>query len=79
MQVELGEGAAKLEAFKKRLQTENIVNFYKSPADLRAHAINSLSQFRVSDITQFHYVSDIPAAARSLHRASVHAPANASA
>jgi len=57
---EMGEGATKLEAFKKRLQTDNIVNFFKSPEGLRGDVINSLSQFRVSDITQFHYVSDIP-------------------
>ena len=43
-QVELGEGAVKLEAFKKRLLADNIVNFFKSPADLRAQVINSLSQ-----------------------------------
>jgi len=54
------ENAAKLKAFKERIQTENIVNFFDSPADLRAHAINSLSQLRVPDLTAFHYVSDIP-------------------
>jgi hypothetical protein len=54
------ENAAQLKAFKERVQTENIVNFFKSPADLRAHAINSLSKLREPDITQFHYVSDIP-------------------
>ena len=58
--VELGEGAAKLEAFKKRLLADNIVNFFKSPADLRALVINSLSQLREPDLTAFHYVSDIP-------------------
>ncbi len=55
------ENAAKLKAFKERVQTENIVNFFNSPADLRAHVINSLSQLRVPDLTAFHYVSDIPA------------------
>ena len=60
-QVELGEGAAKLEAFKKRLLAGNIVNFFKSPADLRAQVINSLSQQREPDLATFHYVSDIPA------------------
>jgi tetratricopeptide (TPR) repeat protein len=59
--VEQGEGAVKLAAFKERLQTENIVNFFKSPVDLRAHVINSLSQHRQPDLTTFHYVSDIPA------------------
>jgi len=54
------ENAAKLKAFKDRVQNENIVNFFKSPADLRAHVINSLSKYREADITQFHYISDIP-------------------
>jgi tetratricopeptide (TPR) repeat protein len=54
------ENATKLKAFKERVQTENIVNFFKSPADLRANVINSLSQYRESDVTQYHYVSDIP-------------------
>jgi tetratricopeptide (TPR) repeat protein len=59
--VEQGEGAAKLKAFKDRVLTENIVNFFNSPADLRAHVINSLSQHRQPDLATFHYVSDIPA------------------
>jgi hypothetical protein len=59
--VEQGEGAVKLKAFKERVQTENIVNFFNSPADLRAHVINSLSQHRQPDLETFHYVSDIPA------------------
>jgi tetratricopeptide (TPR) repeat protein len=59
--VELGEGATKLQAFKERLQTENIVNFFKSPADLRAHAINSLSKLREPNPSPFHYVGEIPA------------------
>jgi tetratricopeptide (TPR) repeat protein len=58
--VEMGEGAAKLKTFKERLQTENIVNYFNSPADLRAHVINSLSQHRERDLNTFHYVSDIP-------------------
>ncbi|HKQ53646.1 MAG TPA: DUF4062 domain-containing protein, partial [Pyrinomonadaceae bacterium] len=58
--VEQGASSIKLKAFKERIQTENIVNFFKSPADLRAHVINSLSQLRHPDLTIFHYVSDIP-------------------
>src|SRR2546423_3825037 len=58
--VEKGEGAIKLEAFKQRLGIERVVNYFKSPADLRAHVINSLSQLREPDLTTFHYVSDIP-------------------
>src|SRR5437764_10283783 len=61
--VEKGEGAVKLEALKTRLGTERVVNFFNSSADLRAHIINSLSQFRRPDLTAFHYVSDIPAPA----------------
>ncbi|MDQ1611956.1 MAG: hypothetical protein QOG00_1887 [Pyrinomonadaceae bacterium] len=55
------ENAPKLKAFNERVQTENIVNFFKSPADLRAEAINSLSKLREPDLNTFHYVSDIPA------------------
>jgi len=54
------ENAGKLKTFKDHVQTDNIVNFFKSPADLRAHVINSISQYREADVTQFHYVSDIP-------------------
>src|SRR6266568_1211061 len=59
--VEKGEGAVKLEALKGRLGTERVVNFFTSLADLRAHVINSLSQYRQPDLIVFHYVSDIPA------------------
>ena len=59
--VEQGEGAIKLKAFKDGVLLDNIVNFFKSPEDLRAHVINSLSQHRQPDLLTFHYVSDIPA------------------
>jgi tetratricopeptide (TPR) repeat protein len=59
--VEQGEGALKLKAFKERVQAENIINFFNSPADLRAHVVNSLSQLFQPDLQTFHYVSDIPA------------------
>jgi len=58
--VEQGEGAAKLKAFKDRVQAENIINSFKSPIELRALAINSLSKLREPDLTTFHYVSEIP-------------------
>src|SRR5256714_1914304 len=58
--IDMGESAEKLAKFKSRIETENIVNFFKSPADLRAHVINSLSQLRQPDLETFHYVSDIP-------------------
>ena len=44
--VETGEAAIKLEEFKKRALATNVVNFFKSPADLRADVINSLSEQR---------------------------------
>ncbi|MET0753753.1 MAG: DUF4062 domain-containing protein [Pyrinomonadaceae bacterium] len=59
--VEQGEGAVKLGEFKKRLETERVVNFFKSPGDLRAHVVNSLSHLREPDLAKFHYVSEIPA------------------
>jgi tetratricopeptide (TPR) repeat protein len=55
------ENAAKLKSFKDRVQTENIVKFFKSPDDLRAEAIDSLSKLREPDLQSFHYVSEIPA------------------
>ncbi len=59
--VETGPGAELLKKFKERLKTDQVVNFFKSPADLRGDIINSLSRYRKSDVTQFHYISDIPA------------------
>lgn len=62
--VETGAGAEKLKALKERLKVENVVNFFDSPADLRAHVINSLAHYRTQhdkrDLTSFHYVSAIP-------------------
>ncbi len=59
--VEKGEGAVKLEALKVRLKTERVVNTFKSPDELSAQVINSLSHYRQPNLTAFHYVSDIPA------------------
>jgi Domain of unknown function (DUF4062) len=53
--VERGEGASKLVNLKKRIETESVVNYFKSPADLRAHVINSLVQYR----EKFYYGDDI--------------------
>jgi tetratricopeptide (TPR) repeat protein len=62
--VETGEGAEKLKRLKERLKNENVVNFFTSPEDLRAHVINGLAQYREQhgkrDLTVFHYVGDIP-------------------
>jgi tetratricopeptide (TPR) repeat protein len=57
--VEKGEGAVKLDTFKKRALLKG-TNFFKAPADLRADIIDSLSDRRQRDLTAFHYVSDIP-------------------
>ncbi|MEK6337044.1 MAG: DUF4062 domain-containing protein [Acidobacteriota bacterium] len=57
--VEKGEGAIKLEAFRNRVLVKG-ANFFTSPAGLRADVINSLSHHRKSDLTAFHFVSDIP-------------------
>ncbi|HLO15820.1 MAG TPA: DUF4062 domain-containing protein [Anaerolineales bacterium] len=58
--VETGEGAEKLKKFKDRIGTDRVAGFFKSPVDLRAQIIQALVPYRESDITQFHYVSDIP-------------------
>ena len=52
--VEKGEGAVKLEAFKQRLGTERVVNYFKSPEDLRGQVIDSLSRHRPRDLTALH-------------------------
>lgn len=57
--VEKGEGAAKLEVFKNRALLK-VTNFFRTPAELRANVIDSLSHHRQKDLTAFHYVSDIP-------------------
>ncbi|HKS41868.1 MAG TPA: DUF4062 domain-containing protein [Blastocatellia bacterium] len=57
---ETGEGAQKLRAFKERLAVEQVVNYFKSPAELRANVIDSLSHYREPDVTAFHYISNIP-------------------
>jgi hypothetical protein len=58
--VETGEGAAKIKVLRARLETERVVNFFKSPAELQAQVIDSLSKLRQPDLTALHYVSDIP-------------------
>src|SRR5437667_2127831 len=57
---ETGEGAVKIDAFKERMKKERVVNFFKSPAELQAQVIDSLSKLRQPNLTAFHYVSDIP-------------------
>lgn len=43
--VEKGPGAEKLDAFKQRVGTERVANFFRSPEDLRAQVVNSLASF----------------------------------
>jgi hypothetical protein len=50
--VDKGEGALKLETFKRRLTNEHVVNYFKSPVDLKARVINSLSQVRQTPLQQ---------------------------
>jgi tetratricopeptide (TPR) repeat protein len=57
--VEEGRSKTKLKALKNRLLIENVVNFFMSAVDLRAHVINSLSRLRQPDLSTFHYVSDM--------------------
>jgi tetratricopeptide (TPR) repeat protein len=58
--VETGEGAEKLKKLKDRLKVERVVGFFRSADDLRAQVIQALVPYRKPDITQFHYISDIP-------------------
>lgn len=46
--VEIGSGAEKLQAFLQRI--DRVWARFVSPADLRAHVIDSLAQLRVSDL-----------------------------
>ena len=71
--MEQGVGAVKLKAFLDRVKTNNFVNFFNSPEDLRTLVVSSLAQAkedwkakRRSEQTkhnhdEFHYVSNIPA------------------
>jgi tetratricopeptide (TPR) repeat protein len=58
---EAADGAAKLEQLKGRLGTKHVVNFFESPADLRANVVNSLSQYHNSAPNSFHNIGAIPA------------------
>jgi tetratricopeptide (TPR) repeat protein len=58
--VEKGSGAIKIEELKERIRKAQVVNTFKSPAELAGLVINSLSLYRESDLTTFHYISEIP-------------------
>jgi hypothetical protein len=47
--VETGDGATRLQALRGRLLQERVVNFFRSPDDLRAQIIQSLSEYRNPD------------------------------
>jgi tetratricopeptide (TPR) repeat protein len=59
--VEKGEAAVKLEAFKERLKADRVAGFFKSPEELRGQVIEALAQVRPRDLTAFHRDSTIPA------------------
>jgi tetratricopeptide (TPR) repeat protein len=59
--IEVAQRKVKLEELKKRAAQDQVPNFFKSPVELRAQVIQALVPYREADITQFHYVSDIPA------------------
>lgn len=44
--VDKGEKAKLLEAFKERLKAEKIVSYFRSPENLHSHVLNSLSEYR---------------------------------
>jgi tetratricopeptide (TPR) repeat protein len=58
--VERSKGAVKLDSLKERLKAERAINFFKSPSELQAQVIDSLSKLRQPDLTAFPYISDIP-------------------
>ena len=66
--VETGEGAEKLKKLKDRICKERVAAFFESPADLRAHCIQALSQLKDKYAakhgqppTEFHYVHPMTA------------------
>jgi tetratricopeptide (TPR) repeat protein len=58
--VETGEGAVKLNALKKRLEAEQVVNYFDSPDDLHANVIAALSHHRERGMPSSPIISDIP-------------------
>lgn len=46
--VEKGPGAVKLQVFRERLASTHVVNFFKSPEDLRAQVTNTLAKVKVT-------------------------------
>jgi tetratricopeptide (TPR) repeat protein len=52
--------ATQVAAFRERLCTNNVVNFFTSAEHLRSCVINSLSHHRQSNVADLHYISEIP-------------------
>ncbi|MCI0710137.1 MAG: DUF4062 domain-containing protein, partial [Chloroflexi bacterium] len=52
--VETGSAAQKLKTFRQRVTTENIVNFFSSPEDLRGQIIQSLVPYREIEKDELH-------------------------
>src|ERR1039457_3819667 len=59
--VEMGEGAEKLKAFKERTKAEKVLRVATPRANLRSDVINPLPKLHEPNPSPFHYVSDIPA------------------
>jgi hypothetical protein len=58
--VDKGASAARLEALKNRLRTEKVRDVFTTKEELHGKVIQALVPYRDSDLTAFHYVSDIP-------------------
>jgi tetratricopeptide (TPR) repeat protein len=58
--IEQGESSQKLLDLKKRIQTTEVVNYFKSAEELRSQVINSLSHYRKPRPDGFHFISEIP-------------------
>jgi len=58
--VETGPGAEKLRRFKDKIRTSYVIGEFRSPEDLRALLINSLSHLRTANPASLHHIGDIP-------------------
>jgi hypothetical protein len=63
--VEIGGAQEKLKTFLSKVKSELFVNLFRSPEDLRANVINSLSQVRPPKPEEFHHFNDIPVPPKS--------------
>ncbi len=58
--VDIGEGGERIGRLRERLETEQVVGFFRSADDLRAQVIDALARHRRSNVASFHFVRDIP-------------------